>query len=53
MYTKADVSPAISMKSLPEVGTVVTRQPKPKAGDEITIEVKPIVMRTRSRNMFR
>jgi hypothetical protein len=54
MYTKADVSPAISMKSLPEVGTVVTRQPKPKAGDEITVEeVKPIVMRTRSRNMFR
>jgi hypothetical protein len=55
MYTKADVSPAISVKSLPEVGTIVTTQPKPKAGDEITVEkeVKPIVMRTRSRTMFR
>jgi hypothetical protein len=55
MYTKTNVSPAVSIKSLPDLGTIVTHQPQTMAVDKETREneIKPITIRTRSKTMFR
>jgi hypothetical protein len=49
------LSPAISIKSLPDSGTIVTHQPQTMAVDKEAREneVKPIAVRPRSKTMFK
>ncbi|PNF23406.1 hypothetical protein B7P43_G12246 [Cryptotermes secundus] len=54
-YSKTNTSPAISMKSLPEIGNAVTESPKRLANETLKIdeELDCISKRTRSKRMFR
>jgi hypothetical protein len=54
-YAKTDTSPAISIKSLPELGNNITNQPNKEKGGDLRMEeeLEPISKRTRSRRMFR
>jgi hypothetical protein len=53
-YTKTDTSPAISIKSLPELGSATTSQPKREADERSKIgdEYESISKRTKSKKMF-
>jgi hypothetical protein len=56
IYSKTNTSPspAISTKSLPELGSTVTEQPKRMTNDKIGLEEsEPIAIRTRTEKMFR
>lgn len=53
-YSKTNTSPAISLKSLPEIGDVVTEQPRKVHAESSDMEEsEPISTRIRSRRMFR
>jgi hypothetical protein len=54
-YSKTDTSPAISIKSLPELGGITTDKPKRSANEtsELKDETDCISKRTRSKRMFR
>jgi hypothetical protein len=54
-YTKTNPSPAISVKSLPELSKIVTTQPKKILDDkpQVEDEVDSVSRRTRSKKMFR
>jgi hypothetical protein len=54
-YAKTNTSPTISMKSLPELGSAVTSQPKREADEKLKVEdeLESISKRTRSKKMFR
>jgi hypothetical protein len=54
-YAKTNTSPAISIKSLPELGSAVTSQPKREADERLKAEdeLESISKRTRSKKMFR
>jgi hypothetical protein len=53
-YTKTNTSPAISLKSLPGIGDVITEQPRRVHTESPDMEEsEPILKRTRSRGMFR
>lgn len=53
--TNTSPSPAISIKSLPELGNAVTEQPENMTNDKLGLEeeVEPIAIRTTSKKMFR
>jgi hypothetical protein len=53
--TSTTPSPSISVRSLPELGNVVTREPKKVVNENLGSdkELEPIAIRTRSKKMFR
>jgi hypothetical protein len=54
-YAKTNTSPAIPIKSLPELSSAVTEQPKRVSNDtyQVKEELESIAKRTRSKKMFR
>jgi hypothetical protein len=54
-YSKTNTSPAVSIKSLPELGGTVSNQPQKEIKDKLNVreDLDLIAKRTRSKTMFR